>query len=138
MMDTDEPAVHKLLAAVLDAWARGDGHAFAEQFTPDGDVIAFDGSHLHGRAQIAATMQQMFDTLLKGTRCVAEVKSLRFLSSDVVLMHTSGGVVLPGEIVVPPERNSIQTFVAVKSADVWSVAAFQNTRIQPIGSRPPR
>jgi hypothetical protein len=32
-----------------------------------------------------------------------------------------------------PERDSIQTLVAVRETDGWSFASFQNTRIRPIG-----
>jgi len=33
-----------------------------------------------------------------------------------------------------PERESIQTLVAVRDAGGWSFASFQNTRIRPIGA----
>jgi len=127
----EESAVRNLLQQVLDAWAHGDGRAFASTFTDDGDVIFFDGSHLHGRQQITVVMQQVFDTALKGSRCHAEVKAIRFLTPDIVLMQTLGGALLPGESAVPPERFSIQTFVVTKTQGIWSVVSFQNTRIQP-------
>jgi hypothetical protein len=38
-----------------------------------------------------------------------------------------------GETRPSPARDSIQTLVAVKDGGTWSLAAFQNTRIRPIG-----
>jgi hypothetical protein len=43
-------------------------------------------------------------------------------------MHTVGGTVMAGQTDLDPERNSIQTLVAVKRNRKWSLAAFQNTR----------
>jgi uncharacterized protein (TIGR02246 family) len=128
--EVEASPLRNLLQQVLDAWERGDGRALAAAFADDGDVISFDGSHLHGALQIAAVMQHLFDTALKGTRCLAHVKALRFVTPEVALMQTLGGVVFPGETVVPAERCFIQTFVAVRKRGTWSVASFQNTRMQ--------
>ncbi len=38
-----------------------------------------------------------------------------------------------GKSVPSPERDSIQTLVATKRAGEWRLAAFQNTRVRPIG-----
>lgn len=132
MTSSDESAVRHLLEQVLEAWARGDGSEFAAAFAMDGDVIFFDGSHVHGRKQIATVMEQLFGTLLKGTRCIAEVKTLRFVTPDVALMQTLGGAAYPGETEVPSKRYSIQTFVAVRLQGIWTIASFQNTRVQPL------
>jgi hypothetical protein len=35
-----------------------------------------------------------------------------------------------------PERDSIQTLVAVRRDGVWRFAAFHNTRVRPIGRGP--
>jgi uncharacterized protein (TIGR02246 family) len=117
----------------MEGWNRGSGAAFAAPFAEDGDLIGFDGTHIKGRAEIAAFHQPLFATYLKGTRLVGRVTSVRFLSPDVALMHTLGGTVKRGKAVPAPERDSIQTLVATKSGDTWHLAAFQNTRLRPIG-----
>jgi uncharacterized protein (TIGR02246 family) len=117
----------------MEGWNRGSGAAFAAPFAEDGDLIGFDGTHIKGRAEIAAFHQPLFATYLKGTRLVGRVTSVRFLSPDVALMHTLGGTVKRGKAVPAPERDSIQTLVATKSGDTWRLAAFQNTRLRPIG-----
>jgi hypothetical protein len=54
---------------------------------------------------------------------------VRFVTSDVALMHAVGGTVMAGQTDLDPERNSVQTLVAVKCNNgKWGHAAFQNTR----------
>jgi uncharacterized protein (TIGR02246 family) len=66
---------------------------------------------------------------LKGSRLVGKVRSVRFVTSDVALMHAVGGTVMAGQTDLDPERNSVQTLVAVKRNNgKWGLAAFQNTR----------
>lgn len=133
MQALDEAAVRALYQQMMDAWNVGSGEAFAAVFTEDGDLIAFDGTHFKGRREIAPFHQRLFDTHLKGTRLVGQVTSVRFLSPDVALMHAVGGTVMRGKSAPSPERDSIQTLVATKRGGEWRLAAFQNTRIRPIG-----
>jgi len=128
--DAVESKLQSLVRRVLAAWERGDGRALAAEFADDGDVVFFEGSCLQGRAQIEAVMQHLFETTLRGTRCLAQVKALRFVTPEVALIQTLGGVVFPKETVIPVERCSIQTFVAVRIRGTWSVASFQNMRMQ--------
>ncbi len=129
----DEAAVRALYQQMMDAWNKGSGEAFAAPFDEDGDLIGFDGTHFKGRQEIAPFHQRLFDTHLKGTRLVGQVTRVRFLSPDVALMHAVGGTVMRGRSVPSPERDSIQTLVATKREGEWRLAAFQNTRIRPIG-----
>ena len=130
----DEAAVSGLYQQLMDGWNRGSGDAFAAVFTEDGDLVAFDGTHFKGRQEIAPFHQQLFDKWMKGTRLVGQLKAVRCLSSDVALMHAVGSTVMPGKTEPSPERDSIQTLVAVRQGGEWSLTAFQNTRIRPIGN----
>jgi uncharacterized protein (TIGR02246 family) len=128
-----ESKLQSLLQRVLDAWEHGDGRALAAAFAEDGDLIFFDGACLRGRSQIEAVTQHLFDTAWKGTRCLAQIKTVRFVAPEVVLMQTLGGVVFPGETKVPVERCAIQTLVAVRTRGIWRIASLQNTRMQAAG-----
>jgi uncharacterized protein (TIGR02246 family) len=130
---TDEAAVRALYQELMDAWNRGSGDAFAAVFTEDGHLIAFDGTHFKGRKEIAPFHQKLFDKWMKGSRLVGEVKDARFLSPDVALMHAVGSTVMRGKSEPSPERDSIQTLVAVREGSEWRLAAFQNTRVRPMG-----
>jgi uncharacterized protein (TIGR02246 family) len=129
----DEAAVRTLYQQLMDGWNQGSSDAFAAPFAEDGDFIAFDGTHFKGRQEIAQFHQPLFETYLKGTRLVGQVISVRFLSPEVALMHAVGGTVMRGKSAPAPERDSIQTLVATKRDGEWCLAAFQNTRIRPIG-----
>jgi uncharacterized protein (TIGR02246 family) len=131
---TDERAVRALHRRVLEAWGAGDGEAFAAPFRDDAVFIGFDGSVMRGREQIASTHQEVFDRWMKGTRLVEEGTEVRFVARDVAIVHTLGGTLMRGKSEPAPERESIQTLVAVRDAGSWSFASFQNTRIRPIGA----
>jgi uncharacterized protein (TIGR02246 family) len=132
---TDEAQVRALFEALLADWGRGDGEAYGSRFTEDADYVAFDGTRTRGRAEIAASHQRLFDKWLKGTRLTGRILSIKFPSPDVALVHAAGGTVMPGKTKPSPERDSIQTLVAVRE-DEWRFAAFHNTRVRPIGSGP--
>jgi hypothetical protein len=42
----------------------------------------------------------------------------------------------PGKAEPSPERDSIQTIVALRQGNEWRFAAFHNSRVRPIGSGP--
>jgi uncharacterized protein (TIGR02246 family) len=128
----DEAAVRDLYQDLMDGWNRGSGDAFASAFTDDGDLVAFDGTHFEGREEIAPFHQELFERWMKGTRLVGEVKDVRFLSDEVALMHAVGSTVMRDKSEPAPERDSIQTLVAVRQDDKWRLAAFQNTRVRPM------
>jgi len=115
---------------MMEGWNQGDGEAFAAPYVETGDHVGFDGTHLKGRAEIAAQHQQLFDTWVKGSRLVGKVRSVQFLTPEVAVMHAVGGTVMAGESDLASDRNSIQTLVAVKQEGEWRLAAFQNTRVQ--------
>lgn len=129
----DESAVRALYEQLMNGWNEGSGERFATPFAEDGDLIGFDGTHIHGRKEIASFHQPLFDKWLKGTRLVGEIKSVRFVNPDVAIMHAIGGTVMRGKSDPSPERASIQTLVATKREDQWRLAAFQNTRTRPMG-----
>jgi len=123
-----EGAIRSLYQQLMDGWNAASGDAFAAPFEEDGDLVGFDGTHIKGRQEIASFHQHLFDMFLKGSRLVGKVRSVRFLTSNVAVMHAVGGTVMAGESDLERERNSVQTLVAVKRNGKWSLAAFQNTR----------
>jgi uncharacterized protein (TIGR02246 family) len=125
----DEVIIRNLCQSLLQSWGDGDGHAYAAHFTEDSDYIAFDGTYYKGREENAIAHQYLFDTWLKGTRLAGQVERIRFLKSDVAIVHLTGGMVMtPGSM--QAKRPSIQTLVAVKQDGIWQFTAFHNCRIQ--------
>ncbi|MDQ3864509.1 MAG: SgcJ/EcaC family oxidoreductase [Actinomycetota bacterium] len=85
---------------------------------------------------MSASHQQLFDRWLKGTHLTGRILSVKFLGSDVALVHATGGTVMRVKTRPSPERDSIQTLVAVREGTEWRFGAFHNTRVRPIGSNP--
>ena len=129
----DERAVRELFERLLEDWTRGDGDAYGSRFIEDADYVAFDGTHTRGRAGISVSHQELFDKWLKGTRLTGRIESVKFLGPDVALVHATGGTILRGKAKPSPERDSIQTLVAVHQDEGWRFAAFHNSRVRPIG-----
>jgi uncharacterized protein (TIGR02246 family) len=130
----DEAAIRELFGLLLDDWGRGDGEAYGSRFTEDAEYVAFDGTRTRGRREISASHQRLFDKFLKGTRLTGIILSIKFPSPDVALIHATGGTVMRGKTKPSPERDSIQTLVAVREDAEWRFAAFHNSRVRPIGS----
>lgn len=129
----DEAAIRALLWQLIDGWNQGSGEAFAAPFADDADFVAFDGTYFKGRREIASFHTMLFDRILRGTRLVGKVRGVRFLTPEVALMHAVGSTVMQGESDLEPDRNSVQTLVALKRHGEWRLAAFQNSRAQFIG-----
>jgi uncharacterized protein (TIGR02246 family) len=129
----DAEAVRALYLRAMDGWNRGSGDAFAAPFAETSAFVAFDGVRFHGREEIARFHDPLLKTHLRGTRLVGDVTDIRFLSGGVAIAHAYGGTVLRGRSAPAPERDSIQTLVAVKRDGQWWLVAFQNTRVRPIG-----
>ena len=89
----DEGLILTLFQSLLVSWGSGDGYAYASHFTPDSDYVAFDGTHRKGREENAIAHQQLFDSWLKGTRLTG-VKSIRFLSPEIAIVHAVGGTLM--------------------------------------------
>src|SRR6266550_8374413 len=104
---------------MIDAWNAGDAAAFAAPFADEADFIAFEGTHLKGRREIAAFHQQIFDTVVKGTRLQDEVKFVRFLSVAFAVMHSVVRVTLRAQSEASPSRDSMQLTVVVKCDGEW-------------------
>jgi uncharacterized protein (TIGR02246 family) len=124
----DEEAIEAIHQRMIDAWNTGDGGAFAAPFTEDADFIAFEGTHLKGRHEIALFHQQIFDTAVKGSRLEGEVKFVRLLSPVLAVMHSVVRVTLPGQIEPSPSRDSMQLTVVTNRDGEWLGEGLMNAR----------
>jgi uncharacterized protein (TIGR02246 family) len=134
---SDETSVLSLMERLTRAWNDGDAAAFADQFTEDADYITFFGVHLRGRGVIEESHRPLFAGPLKGSRLTGGTQGevhpgVRFLSPDVALLVVTGGTTTAGSDGPDPSRDSIMTLTAVRTADRWRFASFQNTRQTPV------
>jgi uncharacterized protein (TIGR02246 family) len=61
------------------------------------------------------------------------ITEIRFVAPEVAIVRTVGGTVMRRNAEPAPERDSIQTLVAVRETDGWSFASFQNCAPRPVG-----
>ena len=125
----DETEVRALYRQMLSGWNRRNPEIIADLFDDDGFAIGFDGSELEGRADIAATHKQIFADHQTGA-FVGKVRDVRFLNPEVAVLTAVAGMVPPGQSDIDPDRNTVQTLVAVKRNHEWRVAVYQNTPAQ--------
>jgi uncharacterized protein (TIGR02246 family) len=135
--DNDVPEIRALYIRMMEGWNVGSAESFAAPFAEECDFVAFDGTRFHGRDELVRFHDPLFNTHLKDTRLVGEVTDVRLVRPDVAVIHASGGTVLRGRSAPAPERESIQTLVAVRRDNIWQLVAFQNTRVRPIGRNLP-
>lgn len=121
--------VEQLFEKLKLAWDRGDGEAYGACFTENADYVTFQGEHLQGRKAIADTHQQLWNSVLRGSNLVGEIKKVHFVTPEFAIFHGVGAVKLRWQKTAPMKRDSINTNVAVKQNGEWKIVAFQNSRI---------
>jgi uncharacterized protein (TIGR02246 family) len=134
----DRAEIRALLDHLIESWGKNDGEAYASAFSEESDYVAFDGTHIKGRAANAGQHAALFAGVLRGSRlALSGDPSVRFLTPDVAVIHMKGAVLLPWQRRIAARRLSIQTLVAVRRAGRWELAAFHNTRIRPVPTKGP-
>ena len=124
----DELVIRAFHRQMIDAWNQGSSEGFAAPFSETADFLTFEGTHLKGRKEIAAFHQQAFDTVVKGTRLEGEVNFVRFVNSQLALMHVVIRVILVGQTETSPSRDSLPLYVVTKSDEGWQIEGLLNTR----------
>lgn len=123
----DEAAIRQVVQQVQDGWNAHDGKAFAAPFATDADYVVVNGMRAQGREAIERGHIAIFTTIYKDSHNVGTVKSIRFLRSDVAVVHIEWNLeVRPGG----EKHHAMNTMVMTKDGSKWSIAAFQNTPIQ--------
>jgi uncharacterized protein (TIGR02246 family) len=111
---------------LLEAWNKRDADAFAALFDEDGSSVGFDGSPMNGRAEIAATLREIFHHH-QTAAYVAKVREVRTLGPGVTLVRAVVGMVPPGKSELKPDVNAIQSVVTVETGTDVSIALLHNT-----------
>jgi len=119
-------AVVALYTNILQAWNARDAKAFVSQFGEHGNTVGFDGSQLDGRTAIGDELTRIFADHTPATY-VAVIREVRALGTSTMLLRAVAGMVPPKESALKPERNVVQSLVAVIDAGVPKVALYQNT-----------
>ncbi|MDQ6693183.1 MAG: SgcJ/EcaC family oxidoreductase [Chloroflexota bacterium] len=125
-VSADADAVRKLYNDLLDAWERRNAASLAMLFTPNGNLVGFDGSVLNGRAEIESHLTGIFRDH-QTAAYIGKVREVCFLSPSIALLRSVAGMIPPGETDLNPSVNAIQSLVAAKWDGQWRIALYQNT-----------
>ncbi|WP_150238110.1 SgcJ/EcaC family oxidoreductase [Nocardiopsis quinghaiensis] len=124
--EKDQAAVAAVPGRIVAAWEENDARAFAEVFAQDGTMV-LPGVYRKGRQEVRAFMETAFAGPYKSTRVTGTPLDLRFLSPDVAVVVTQGGILAPGETEVSDERAIRATWVVAREDGQWRLAAYQNS-----------
>jgi uncharacterized protein (TIGR02246 family) len=129
IVERDRAEIEDILTQTIAAWNRSDGDQFAAPFTDTADFVAFEGTHLKGRDEIAAFHREIFATAVQGTRLDGGVRFVRLLTPDVAVMHSWVTYVnLPGKEEPTRGRLSMQLYVITRTDGGWRGEAMLNAR----------
>ena len=126
----DEAAMRESVKQMETGWNTKSGALFAKPFAEDADYVVINGMYIKGRATIETAHQRIFDTIYKDTKINLTVKQIRFLRSDVAVVHVTGHRDGPTKDLT---QDAILTLVMTKEQHGWTIAAFQNTGVAPRG-----
>jgi uncharacterized protein (TIGR02246 family) len=124
----DEAAMRENVKQMETGWNTKSGALFAKPFAEDADYVVINGNYIKGRAAIEAGHQRIFDTIFKDTKLTLNVKQIRFLRSDVAVVHVSGHRDGPTKELT---QDAVITMVMTKEKQGWTITAFQNTAVAP-------
>jgi uncharacterized protein (TIGR02246 family) len=133
-----ESSIHEILEMQTKAWNRGDGVAWAKEFTDDCDFVNIRGETLHGRADLGARVTGSLQTRFKGSRLSLSVRRFRLLTTDVAVIETDYDITgLHGPItgIATMADGVLKTrmqYVAVRRDNHWHFVAAQNTVVLPV------
>ncbi|HEY0636234.1 MAG TPA: SgcJ/EcaC family oxidoreductase [Pseudonocardiaceae bacterium] len=112
---------------LVGAWAENDANGVADTFTEDGTLILPGDVLKKGREEIRAFMAAAYAGPFKGTGVTGQPVDVRFVTDDVALIRTHGGILAPGETEIVPELAVRSTWVCVKQDGTWYLAGYQNS-----------
>jgi uncharacterized protein (TIGR02246 family) len=124
--DTDRQAVLDVLSRSYEAWEAGDAEAFVAGYLDDASVVQ-PGIYKKDREDIRASMAAGFAGPLQGSRVLDSPQDIRFPTDETAIVVSEGGIVFPGEDVIPSEALVRATWVLTKRDGSWFVAAYQNS-----------
>jgi uncharacterized protein (TIGR02246 family) len=119
---SDQTAIAALWTEYGSALGAGDVESVAALYTPDGDMIAVDGTHAIGREAIAAYYREQLAGRFRGASLQdVEFVPPRRLGADAALMNASWMV----HGLEPAPFRVRTTFVVRRAASGWRFAAVR-------------
>ncbi|HEY3868443.1 MAG TPA: SgcJ/EcaC family oxidoreductase [Actinocrinis sp.] len=127
--DDIEAALRAVPERTTAAWAAGDAAAFSAEFDQDAKVV-IAGTYLRSHQEILKYVTFAFSGPVKGTRVVSDPVEILRLDRDTALVMTEGGVLVPGEAEIAPERALRGTWILSKRGEDWRITAYHSSPIK--------
>jgi uncharacterized protein (TIGR02246 family) len=112
---------------LVAAWAKNDADGVANVFTEDGILILPGDVLKKGRDEIRNFMVAAYAGPFKNSGVIGAPVDVRFVTDDVALLRTHGGILAEGETEIDPELAVRSTWVVVKQEGEWQLAGYQNS-----------
>ena len=116
----------------MDAWNRGDTHAYGARYRADGTFTNVNGAFYVGRDEFELRHAEVFQGYLKGATLGLTIKELRFIRTDVAVVDLdaslSGVQARPPGVRADPDGalHTSLLMVLVKESGLWWIAAYHN------------
>jgi uncharacterized protein (TIGR02246 family) len=111
----DEAAIHKAVAAYVEAFNKGDADALAALWGPDAVYVNRDtGAQATGRSEIKKQFADQFADA-KGSKLEVVSESIRFVSPNVAIEQGTAKLIQPGQ---SPDQSSYSA-VYVRQDGQW-------------------
>ncbi|WP_424533295.1 SgcJ/EcaC family oxidoreductase [Sphaerisporangium viridialbum] len=128
--DTELAALARLWQQQADAWARGNGKAYAATYTADADFVNVTGDHLRTRDEIGTKFQRYLGNQLKNSRIHTVEEKIHLLNPSTAFIIRKGCVFFGSERTCHPNTLSWNTSIVVKQSGQWLVRSFHNTLVR--------
>jgi uncharacterized protein (TIGR02246 family) len=113
---------------MVRSWAKNDADGVSKVFTEDGILILPGDVLKKGRDEIRNFMVAAYAGPFKNTGVIGNPADIRFVTDEVALLRTHGGILAEGETEIDPELAVRSTWVCVKQDDgEWYLAGYQNS-----------
>ncbi|MEU8433813.1 SgcJ/EcaC family oxidoreductase [Streptomyces sp. NPDC029216] len=131
--DDNDDQIRDLYTRLMQAWTANHADAYGACFTEDCDYVSYDGTRAIGRTPMVDNHDRLFRGVLAGSALVGACESIRYVTSEVAIVHGTASVLMPWRAKLPKRRLSRQTLVAVRTGGTWRFTALHNGRVRPIG-----
>lgn len=129
--DKDSKSIEKKIDELIASWNNHDYNDMANYATEDCDWVNVKGMWWKGRKEVLYAHQEYHKTIFKNTSLKKNSTTIRFISSDVAIIHLSwhtGAFNTPSGTAVP-EGDDLATLVFVKKNGTWLLTAAENVNV---------
>jgi len=122
----DEQAIQSVVAGFAKSWNLAGMPGFGDLFTEDADFVVITGRWLEGRNEIVKLHKDVLADLYKGSQFFVDATTIRFLRSDVAVVHSAWRVMYTKDG-KELKRTTLAVLILAKAQGQWRIAAVHNT-----------